>query len=365
MRSFSRIASKTLPQPPIQDLSIASNNVPQDSLIAALSSPDFDPNEFIANNLGNTDISNLAMFSEKLKQQAQKYGDGGVSSVEKTHFALNSLTSNVSKVAPLVAELHKEISELSLVTSAMRQDAYAKRNADARRTSNGSQDLDNQDTDEVRPVDIGKRQSVLALNALWAADLNEFHVKIENSQKFIPSAKGRHIVLESEGWVELNLVNQQPVKSLLVILLNDFLVLARNNNGRFQLDHYYNLKDQLEVKIVQNNTIIVGQNADARGLLAPSKGKLRQLHTELVKLCSLQQKNTHTSQQKQGDSSAIVNWSKSQIDLYAQAFNRQLFKISPELKGYQRCREVSRLESQQLKSLKMEMEFMLRYVWDC
>jgi hypothetical protein len=49
---------------------------------------------------------------------------------------------------------------------------------------------------------------------------------VEGSQKYLPAIPGRHVVHESDRWVELNSATWKPRRRVHVILLNDHLLIA-------------------------------------------------------------------------------------------------------------------------------------------
>lgn len=70
------------------------------------------------------------------------------------------------------------------------------------------------------------RSSVANLEALWSTHLQELWKRVEGSQKYLPATPGRHIVYESDRWVELNAATWKARKRVHLILLNDHLLVA-------------------------------------------------------------------------------------------------------------------------------------------
>lgn len=70
------------------------------------------------------------------------------------------------------------------------------------------------------------RSSVANLEALWSTQLQALWKRVESSQKFLPAIPGRHVVLESNRWVELNAATWKPRRRVHIILLNDHLLIA-------------------------------------------------------------------------------------------------------------------------------------------
>lgn len=70
------------------------------------------------------------------------------------------------------------------------------------------------------------RSSVANLEAMWSTHLQTLWKRVEGSQKYLPAFPGRHIVMESQRWVELNAATWKPRRRVALVLLNDHLLVA-------------------------------------------------------------------------------------------------------------------------------------------
>ncbi|KAI6984108.1 hypothetical protein D0859_14382 [Hortaea werneckii] len=70
------------------------------------------------------------------------------------------------------------------------------------------------------------RSSVANLEALWSTHLQALWKRVEGSQKYLPALPGRHIIVESQRWVELNAATWKPRRRVALVLLNDHLMVA-------------------------------------------------------------------------------------------------------------------------------------------
>ncbi|KAK5720769.1 exocyst complex component exo84 [Elasticomyces elasticus] len=70
------------------------------------------------------------------------------------------------------------------------------------------------------------RSSVANLEAMWSSQLQILWKRVEGSQKFLPALPGRHILVESQRWVELNSATWKARRRVAVVLLNDHLLVA-------------------------------------------------------------------------------------------------------------------------------------------
>ncbi|MCJ1318793.1 exocyst complex component exo84 [Xylographa vitiligo] len=76
------------------------------------------------------------------------------------------------------------------------------------------------------------RSSVANLEAMWNTQLQALWKNIEGSQKSLPAIPGRHIVLESGFWVELDAATWKPRRPVHIVLLNDHLLVAIRRRKR-------------------------------------------------------------------------------------------------------------------------------------
>ena len=70
------------------------------------------------------------------------------------------------------------------------------------------------------------RSSVANLESMWNVQLQALWKNIERSQKFLPAIPGRHIVMETGQWVELDSATWKAKRPVHIVLLNDHLLVA-------------------------------------------------------------------------------------------------------------------------------------------
>lgn len=609
IRSFSRLSSRNILPSSLNgqsNPSLAGDLLAPDdtlvssdavSVISAQGDDDFDPSllagsvdpaAYLSRTLAGADSSEILRLGEKLRAQVQRAFDSDQKKLQHSHKAMSTVARSIAKLAPAVAELHKQVGDLSLMSDAMRQDAFASQTAglgngtgqtgsgnmgltSPRRMSLASQFGDHDETlaeDNIggrnmsAPIPMDRRQSMLVLNPAWTNALNDLYRRVDGVQRVLPPAPGRHVVHEEHNWSELNLVTQKPIRPVLIVILNDYLLVAAPKLGRFAHAYHVSLEESLECNIDESSRVLhVGLETTQISLQAPSLSRLRVVFSETCKHMELASSRRRTglrgnsmkkktgsrvlesgglaqlgdkfgagrgsslrnsrgwssqharkisqssltsnsegsverrreaariladldryialrdwseatrqciefednaivgpqisNRRKQladvlleelsdcrmglaredkcsivrqltkldyaheakhalldtaaadiesqardvhfmgdvvnyisqmaaiyfqtiisavqiyqecfpskADSSLAVAWVKSQVNLYAAIFNRQLFRIAPEFRAYQKCRSVSRLESSQLRDLSLDMEFMLRYVWE-
>ena len=70
------------------------------------------------------------------------------------------------------------------------------------------------------------RSSVANLESMWNVQLQALWKHVERSQKFLPAIPGRHIVMETGQWVELDSATWKAKRPVHIVLLNDHLLVA-------------------------------------------------------------------------------------------------------------------------------------------
>lgn len=76
------------------------------------------------------------------------------------------------------------------------------------------------------------RSSVANLENMWNVQLQALWKTVEGSQKFLPAVPGRHIVLETGHWAELDSATWKPRRPVHLVLLNDHLLVASKKRKR-------------------------------------------------------------------------------------------------------------------------------------
>ncbi|CCD22936.1 exocyst subunit EXO84 NDAI_0A07820 [Naumovozyma dairenensis CBS 421] len=81
------------------------------------------------------------------------------------------------------------------------------------------------------------RSSVLYLEKTWDEELTALFKNVEGIQKFIThsninSHQGRHLLLESNDWMELNINTLKSFQNVKFFILNDFILIVTGKHGR-------------------------------------------------------------------------------------------------------------------------------------
>lgn len=91
-------------------------------------------------------------------------------------------------------------------------------------------------TSDIQARKTTNRTSVADLTALHMSHLQALWKQVEGAQKFLPSVPGRHIVLESREWIELNAASWKPRRIVHMVLLNDHILIATVKKKRTDIN---------------------------------------------------------------------------------------------------------------------------------
>ena len=192
------------------------------NLDPSLLEENFDAKSHIARLLSDASPEQIAEYAEKLKSQSAELTRREQAATRQNYQTMLQAAREISLLPGEVARLRKHVGDLSRLSTALREDAETQ-------TMTRSQ---SQGTLDSAVNNKRNRNSVLTLNSAWAEDLLVLFRRVEGAQKYLPAIPGRHVVLESQGWYELNSVTWQPVQPVTLFLLNDHLLAATQKRLR-------------------------------------------------------------------------------------------------------------------------------------
>ncbi|KAI5855838.1 Cullin repeat-like-containing domain protein [Tricharina praecox] len=171
--------------------------------------PAFDPEKFVATVLANSTDEEIKEFQWRLKEIRNRTSSDLQKNVfvNRTQFIV--ISKEIDKLKSEMRVLRGLLGELHTTTDSLKIEG-----------SFGST------TNDVQARKHANRSSVADLTALHMSHLQALWKAVEGAQKFLPSVPGRHIVLESKHWVELNAATWKPRRIVHMVLLNDHLLIA-------------------------------------------------------------------------------------------------------------------------------------------
>jgi hypothetical protein len=169
--------------------------------------PTFDPEQFVNTVLANATDEEIKDFQLRLTDIKNRTSSDLQKNVfvNRTQFII--ISKEIDKLKSEMRVLRGLLTELHTTTDSLKtESSFAK--------------------DDVQTRKHANRSSVADLTALHMSHLQALWKAVEGAQKFLPSVPGRHIVLESRHWIELNAATWKPRRIVHLVLLNDHLLVA-------------------------------------------------------------------------------------------------------------------------------------------
>ncbi|KAF8252309.1 hypothetical protein K440DRAFT_594689 [Wilcoxina mikolae CBS 423.85] len=177
--------------------------------ISQFRDPAFNPDQFVATVLANSTDEEIKDYQRRLKDIRNRTS----SDLQKNVFVNRTQFIIISK------EIDKLKSEMRVLRTLL-TDLH--NTTDSLKTESSFANT----TSDVQSRKHANRSSVADLTALHMSHLQALWKAVEGAQKFLPSVPGRHIVLESRHWIELNSATWKPRRIVHMVLLNDHLLIA-------------------------------------------------------------------------------------------------------------------------------------------
>lgn len=114
--------------------------------------------------------------------------------------------------------------------------------------ANATNDSNTTSASDEKQAKRNKRSSVANLENMWNVQLQTLWKTIERSQKFLPAVPGRHVILETGHWAELDSATWKPKRPIHIVLLNDHLLVA--GKKRKKVDPNVQQKGPVPTKLV-------------------------------------------------------------------------------------------------------------------
>ncbi|KZF19368.1 Metallo-dependent phosphatase [Xylona heveae TC161] len=184
----------------------------------ALRDPNLHPEKYVAALLSEASEQDIREYENNLRKAKNRTSADLQQNVFQNRTQFIKISKEAEKLKDEMRTLRNLMSEL---TGAMGQTTAA---TDASQSS----------SDMVASRKLANRSSVANLEALWSTQLQTLWKTVRGSQKFLPAAPGRHIVRESNNWIELDAATWKPRREVSFCLLNDHLLVASRRKRHFE-----------------------------------------------------------------------------------------------------------------------------------
>ncbi|PYH48313.1 exocyst subunit EXO84 [Aspergillus saccharolyticus JOP 1030-1] len=184
----------------------------------ALRDPSLPVDKYVANLLANASEEEIEEYQRSLRKVKNRTSTDLQQNVYQNRTQFIKISKEAEKLKGEMRTLRTLMAEL---TTALGQTTVGT-------TSNLMSPM----PDERLSKRHANRSSIANLESMWNVQLQTLWKTVEGSQKFLPVVPGRHIVMESGHWVELDSATWKPRRPVHIVLLNDHLLVAAKKRKR-------------------------------------------------------------------------------------------------------------------------------------
>ncbi|KAJ6090035.1 hypothetical protein N7467_005251 [Penicillium canescens] len=188
----------------------------------ALRDPSLPVDRYVASLLANASEEDIQKYQESLRKVKNRTSTDLQQNVYQNRTQFIKISKEAEKLKDEMRTLRTLMAEL---TTALGQ------------TSVGNTPNPMSPVEDSFPKRNANRSSVANLESMWSVQLQTLWKTVEGSQKFLPAVPGRHIVLETGNWAELDSATWKPRRPVHLVLLNDHLLVAAKKRKRVEQSH--------------------------------------------------------------------------------------------------------------------------------
>ncbi|KAF3912273.1 hypothetical protein AA313_de0202740 [Arthrobotrys entomopaga] len=183
---------------------------------------DFNAADYISSVLRDASEEEVRQYMHDLKRTRKRASADLQTNVYVNRIQFIAISKEIGNVKEEMRSLRNSLAELDLTI----QSLNSNQDSDSFGFSLEASSMDFMGGGSGRSKKKANRTSVADLAQMWATHLKLLWERVENSQKYLPAMPGRHIVMDSPHWVELNSATWKPMRQVHMFLLNDNLLVA-------------------------------------------------------------------------------------------------------------------------------------------
>ncbi|KAI0352237.1 hypothetical protein OH77DRAFT_1460684 [Trametes cingulata] len=183
---------------------------PMISELRLLDKDDFDPDAYLKLKLANSTEAELRSLQSSLQAQKDGVAVDLQKNVFKNYAEFMLVSKEVSTLENEMLEFKEALAEWKGMPSLLHID----------------------DSASVAERRRNVRSSIADLRILYANQMQNLHMQIEGSSKFVPTTPGRHVITEVDNVVALNPATYKVDHPVRFVLLDDAVLVARKRKRR-------------------------------------------------------------------------------------------------------------------------------------
>ncbi|QLG70302.1 hypothetical protein HG535_0A02400 [Zygotorulaspora mrakii] len=204
-----------------------------EALRKVLGNPNFNAKSFVHDALGDATAIEIDGFTSNLTDLASEVQEEAKENINRSHRDILTVNNDLGSAAQELKQLRTSINELNEAMQQLLVMAQKRLQTEEHSSQPSSKNSNAPSSGLLPPMRAGTisnakrdRTSVAILERLWDNQLTELFKNVEGAQKYISSAPGRHVLLESADWLELNVATLKPLQNVHIFILNDMVLVA-------------------------------------------------------------------------------------------------------------------------------------------
>lgn len=194
-----------------------------------LADPKFNAKTFVRESLGDASAIEIDEFTSNLGEIAIEVQEEAKDNVDKSYNEILTVNRDLSIASLELKQLRSSVSELS----DMMQEFFVMAEKKLQAGQHIEQMRSGSSTGLLPPVRADSisamrrdRSSVAILERIWDNQLATLFKTVEGARKYIGNSPGRHILMESGDWIELNIATLKPLQTVHIFILSDMVLVA-------------------------------------------------------------------------------------------------------------------------------------------
>lgn len=220
----------------------AKNVYNSQSLRRILSDPQFRAKKFITERLGDATAVEIDQFTSNLNDLSLEIQDEIKSNINTSYKEVLMVNRELENASYELKSLRIKVQELkdvmnqfaSLAEKRLQTEADISETPDLSRNPSSASSTSNSLLPPLKSNNLPRkdRSSVLILERMWNEELMTLFKNVEGAHKYIALTPGRHILLESSNWIEINPATLKPLQKVHLFILNDVVLVASSKQSK-------------------------------------------------------------------------------------------------------------------------------------
>lgn len=215
-----------------------------------LSDPSFKAKRFVTERLGDATAVEIDQFTSSLNDLSLEIQDEIKANIDKSfkeiltvNKDLETATSELKVLRTKVHDVKEVMSQfVSMAEKRLQLEQQAQgqlHESDLSRTPSTASSFNGNGhvpslLPAVKPGSRKDRTSTVILERMWNEQLLQLFKNVEGAHKFITNTPGRHILLDSDNWTEINAATLKPLQKARIFILNDVVLIASPKPSKLQ-----------------------------------------------------------------------------------------------------------------------------------